>query len=123
MKTRRGFRGQSVLETTLLFSIITFALIAMQVYVKRAVQGRVRSGMDSIGTQYDPERSSSNATTTHSSSTTTTTNTTPTMMSLIVCNSSGCWYGVPRVVDISTTEIRTDYDDTTQTGTEVVPAP
>lgn len=62
-------KGQSTGEYALVFAIILGAIVAMQTYVKRAIQGRVKSGADfmaretaNVGmgeglgaaTQYDP---------------------------------------------------------------------
>ena len=50
-KTRRavrGLRGQSVLEYSILVAIVAAAFIAMSMYVRRAVQGRIYSFDDMI---------------------------------------------------------------------------
>ncbi len=47
-------RGQSTLEYALLIGVIVAALIAMQVYMKRGVQGKIRDATDQIGDQYSP---------------------------------------------------------------------
>ena len=62
-------KGQSTGEYALVFAIILGAIIAMQTYVKRAIQGRVKAGADFMAretadvgmgeglgaaTQYDP---------------------------------------------------------------------
>lgn len=56
-------RGQSTGEYALVFAIILGAIVAMQTYVKRGIQGRVKAGTDymaretnTVGdvTQYDP---------------------------------------------------------------------
>jgi len=52
-------RGQSVLEFTVLIVIIIGALIAMQLYVKRGLQGRWKSSIDDFGDQYDPRLANS----------------------------------------------------------------
>ncbi|MDD4910621.1 MAG: hypothetical protein PHR44_08115 [Candidatus Omnitrophica bacterium] len=46
--------GQSSLEICVLVIVIVGALIAMQTYVKRAIQGRMRLAADDIGQQYSP---------------------------------------------------------------------
>ena len=46
--------GQSSLEICVLIVCIVSALIAMQVYIKRAIQGRMRQAADDIGQQYSP---------------------------------------------------------------------
>jgi len=47
-------KGQSILEYAILFAIIIAALVVMQVYVKRAYQGRLKHESDSVGDQYSP---------------------------------------------------------------------
>jgi Flp pilus assembly pilin Flp len=47
-------RAQSTLEYSLIVAVVVGALIAMQVYVKRGVQGRLKSATDDIGEQYSP---------------------------------------------------------------------
>lgn len=45
-------RAQSTLEYAIIVAVVVGALLAMQVYIKRGIQGRVRSSTDSIGEQY-----------------------------------------------------------------------
>ena len=45
-------RGQSVLEYAILMVIIIAALLTLQTYVKRGIQGRLKSATDDIGGQY-----------------------------------------------------------------------
>jgi uncharacterized protein (UPF0333 family) len=49
---RLNKRAQSTLEYAVLVFVIVAALIAMQVYIKRGMQGRIRSSTDEIGEQY-----------------------------------------------------------------------
>ena len=49
-----GKQGQSALEYSMLVIIVIGALLAMQNYMKRGVQGRLRSSVDGVGEQYDP---------------------------------------------------------------------
>jgi cytoskeletal protein RodZ len=51
-KQRR--KGQSTLEYAILIIIIIGALLSIQVYVKRGVQGRFKSAADDIGDQFSP---------------------------------------------------------------------
>ncbi len=46
--------GQSSMEWVALLTIVIAALLAMQAYFKRGIQGRIRSSVDSVGEQYDP---------------------------------------------------------------------
>ncbi len=45
-------RGQSTLEYAVLTTIIIGALLSIQFYIKRGVQGRLKSASDDIGDQY-----------------------------------------------------------------------
>ncbi|MFH1691007.1 MAG: hypothetical protein ABIC68_00335 [Candidatus Omnitrophota bacterium] len=56
-------RGQSTLEYAVLIVVIIAALIAMQVYLKRGIQGRMRESSDQIGEQFSPGFTTSNMTT------------------------------------------------------------
>ncbi len=51
-KYLRKRKGQSTLETAVLIMIVIGALLSIQVYIKRGVQGRLRSAADDIGDQY-----------------------------------------------------------------------
>jgi cytoskeletal protein RodZ len=50
----RRKKGQSTLEYAVLIIIILGALLAIQVYIKRGVQGRLKSATDDIGDQFSP---------------------------------------------------------------------
>ena len=49
---RRRKKGQSTLEYAILVIIIIGALLSIQVYIKRGVQGRLKSAADDIGDQF-----------------------------------------------------------------------
>ncbi len=49
---RRRQKGQSTLEYAILIIIIIGALLSIQVYIKRGVQGRLKSAADDIGDQF-----------------------------------------------------------------------
>ncbi len=53
-KLLRKMKGQSTLEYALLIIIIIGALLAIQVYIKRGIQGRLKQASDDIGDQYSP---------------------------------------------------------------------
>jgi len=69
--------GQSAVEFAVLLAVVAAALIAMQVYLKRGVQGRLRDlagqiAPDASGKgaqQYEPGRTTSNYQTTQASTT------------------------------------------------------
>ena len=52
-------RGQSTLEVIILIGFVVAGLIAMGVYVRRGIQGGVRSATDQIGEQYSAGRTAS----------------------------------------------------------------
>lgn len=47
-------KGQSTLEYAVLIVIIIAALLAMNQYIKRGLQGRLKSSADDIGDQFSP---------------------------------------------------------------------
>jgi len=55
-----GLTAQSVLEYAVLIACVAAALIAMQIYMKRGNQGRLRQASDAIGEQYAPLSVNSN---------------------------------------------------------------
>ena len=55
-------RGQSTLEYAVVIAVVVAALLAMQIYMKRGVQGKMRSATDQIGDQYRPQNTTSNYT-------------------------------------------------------------
>lgn len=63
MRKMLNKRGQSTLEYAVLIVVIIAALIAMQVYLKRGIQGRMRESSDQIGEQFSPGITTSNITT------------------------------------------------------------
>ena len=51
---KRKNKGQSTLEYAVLIIIIIGALLSIQVYIKRGIQGRLKSATDDIGDQFSP---------------------------------------------------------------------
>lgn len=49
---KRRKKGQSTLEYAILIIIILGALLSIQVYIKRGIQGRFKSAADDIGDQF-----------------------------------------------------------------------
>lgn len=49
-----GKKAQSIVEFSLLVVLIVVALVGIQAFVNRAIQGRMRSSADSIGEQFSP---------------------------------------------------------------------
>jgi len=62
-------RGQSTLEYAVLIVVIIGALLTIQVYIKRGVQGRLKSAADDIGDQYSDGNTNEVKSTTRSSET------------------------------------------------------
>lgn len=56
-------KGQSTLEYAILIIIVIGALLSIQVYIKRGVQGRLKSSADDIGEQYSPGNTNYTSTT------------------------------------------------------------
>lgn len=59
MVTLNKKRGQSTLEYAVLITVIIAALISIQTYIKRGVQGRLKSASDDIGDQFSPGNTNS----------------------------------------------------------------
>ncbi len=72
MLKRLGKKGQSALEYAMLAVIVIGAMIGIQNYFKRGIQGRYKASVDGVGDQYDPMQTSSDLQ--HSISGTTVTN-------------------------------------------------
>ena len=53
-KLLRKIKWQSTLEYAILIIIIIGALLSIQFYIKRGLQGRLRQASDDIGDQYSP---------------------------------------------------------------------
>lgn len=51
-RTIQNTRGQSTLEYAILIVIVAAALISIQTFVNRGLQGRMRQATDDIGDQY-----------------------------------------------------------------------
>jgi len=54
MFIRSKKRAQSTLEYAVIIAVVVGALIAMQIYVKRGLQGRLRQASDDVGDQFSP---------------------------------------------------------------------
>lgn len=57
-------KAQSILEYAIVVACLAAALGATQIYIKRAIQGRLRNATDEIGQQYAPENITAEFTTT-----------------------------------------------------------
>ena|SRR3990167_1965266 len=56
-KIKMNARGQSMLDYALLFGIVAIILFSMAPYMRRSIQGMVRTVSDQIGTQQGAEQS------------------------------------------------------------------
>jgi len=65
-------RAQSTLEYAVVVACVVAALLGMQFYVRRGIQGKLRQAADETGEQYTPLNVSSNITTQTTSTTTVT---------------------------------------------------
>lgn len=54
MRRKLSRKAQSTLEYAILVLIVIVALLAMQTYMKRGVQGKLRESTDNIGEAYSP---------------------------------------------------------------------
>ena len=55
-------KAQSTLEYAMVVACIAAALIAMQIYIKRSIQGKIRDSADEIGEQYSAKTTTSDLT-------------------------------------------------------------
>jgi len=51
---KRKKKGQSTLEYAILIIIIIGALLSIQIYIKRGIQGQFKKAADDIGDQFSP---------------------------------------------------------------------
>jgi len=56
-------RAQSTLEYAVIIAVVVAGLIAMQAYMKRGLQGKLRQASDEIGEQYSPGKTTGTTTT------------------------------------------------------------
>lgn len=54
MFIRLNKRGQSTLEYGVIIAVVVAALLAMQMYMKRGLQGRLGQAADDVGEQFSP---------------------------------------------------------------------
>lgn len=110
-------KAQSILEYAIMFACIAAALLVMQVYIKRGVQGKLRQAGDSFGQQYDPKNTTSTNTMTYKSTTTTIVNTKSETDLKLDIDDDG---NIKDDVFATETESILDNESTTQTGNEKV---
>lgn len=69
MRNKDICKGQSTLEYAVIIVVVAAALLAMQIYMKRGVQGKMRESADSIGEQFDAVKTVANFTSEHTGTT------------------------------------------------------
>jgi uncharacterized protein (UPF0333 family) len=62
-------KGQSTLEYAVLIAVVVGALLAMQIYMKRGIQGKLRQSTDQVGEQFEANATNFDRTTTHTGTT------------------------------------------------------
>ena len=53
-------KGQSTLEYAIVVAVIVAGLLAMQFYIKRGWEGKLKNAADSMGDQFDPNAYNAN---------------------------------------------------------------
>lgn len=61
-RINKSKKAQSSLEYTLIIAVFVAALISIQAYVKRGIQGNFRAIANDIGTPYEPKNTTSSKT-------------------------------------------------------------
>lgn len=56
-------KAQTILEYAILIGVVVAGIMAMQVYLKRGLQGRIKSSADTMGEQFSPGHTQSTFTT------------------------------------------------------------
>jgi Flp pilus assembly pilin Flp len=51
-------KGQNTLEYAIIIAVIVAALIAMQSYIKRGIQGKLKASTDDVGEQFSAQNTS-----------------------------------------------------------------
>lgn len=70
-------RAQTTLEFMIILAVVVGALLCMQTYIKRGLQGKLRATVDELGEQYDPANTTGDITVEVNKDTTTTVDTDP----------------------------------------------
>lgn len=69
MRSKNRHRAQSTLEYAVIIAVVVGALLAIQIYMKRGIQGKLRGSTDQIGEQFEAEKTTVNRTTTRTGTT------------------------------------------------------
>ena len=57
LKAIKRQKAQTTLEYAIIIAVVVAALLAMQTYMKRGIQGKLKSASDEIGEQFSPSNS------------------------------------------------------------------
>ena len=102
-------KGQTTVQYAVLVAATISALLAMQVYLKRGISGRIRSAADSIGAQYAPKQVTADMTVKTKSDTTTS--------STLVKDQP---ISATEKADVLVTKVKLNENTTEKTGSETV---
>ena len=58
---RKNNIAQSTLEYAVIIAVVVAALLALQIYLKRGVQGKLRQSTDNIGEQFEANQTSASS--------------------------------------------------------------
>jgi hypothetical protein len=64
----KKMKAQSTLEYAIIIAVVVAGMVAMQVYLRRGISGKMRTSADSIGDQFDPATSTGSFSTNSTSS-------------------------------------------------------
>lgn len=53
---KNKYNGQTTLEYALMIVVVIIALLAIQIYMKRGVQGKLRESADQLGEQFEAQK-------------------------------------------------------------------
>ena len=95
----KGNKGQSSVEYATIIIVVIGALLTMQNYAKRGLQGRLKQTVDQMGEQYDPRVGDSNIRHTLTISTDTS------IVTTNVATGTGFWTTRTDVTDSTTTTV------------------
>lgn len=66
---KKSRQGQSTLEYAVLVAVVVGGLLAMQIYMKRGLQGKLHQSADAIGGQFEAQQTSVGARSSHTAKT------------------------------------------------------
>jgi len=69
MRSKKRDIGQTTLEYAVIIAVVVAALVAMQIYMKRGIEGKLRDSTDKIGEQFEATNTDVSRNTTHVSNT------------------------------------------------------